>query len=515
MTQRVFTDRSRIETHQRCPRLRWLEYHSGEARMGVVSARKPLPLAVGGSVHAGLAVLLQCTMGIPLGELSFELAELKAVRAALADFSTFANALDIDTSEQAAFLATTTDPSLKEMHEGIVRRAKSDFDLYLYTEQAALVEGMVRAYARRRLRPLLEQYEVLEVEREGQWELHESEQDFSYPGGRRPAVWFMSRPDALLLERDSRQLYILSFKTAGGWDIRKARDAEHDMQGLGEGVEVEKRLARHWEVIQQVKKRLPEGQDVLEVAVGKEVLSGAMLDFLKRSPAPPRILGIRYEYMLKGDRWVDKDLSAKLGVEVRSQRSPLVRGYLNQGMTSGDEQWNVSWDYVKEDGTSSKLYWKNWKSSPVWEHQTMREWIDKLDATVMTVGEENHELGFSCPAQSTGFLATHPLDDIFIPPIVVYRNDDDLRDWVEQIEAQERRVAEGVQAVRAAGSADEERSMLNVHFPMTRRACEYPTTCSMSRLCYGGEDIRRDPLGSGLYSIRKANHPQEVASDKS
>ena len=145
----------------------------------------------------------------------------------------------------------------------------------------------------------------------------------------------------------------------------------------------------------------------------------------------------------------------------------------------------------------------------------MREWIDKLDATVMTVGEENHELGFSCPAQSTGFLATHPLDDIFIPPIVVYRNDDDLRDWVEQIEAQERRVAEGVQAVRAAGSADEERSMLNVHFPMTRRACEYPTTCSMSRLCYGGEDIRRDPLGSGLYSIRKANHPQEVASDKS
>ena len=517
MTKRVYTDRSRIETYLRCKRLRWHEYHSGPEKMGIVAARKPLPLAVGGSVHAGLAKLLECSMGIPLNKLSFQLAELRAVEAALADFSAFANALDVDTTEQAVFIAgmdsalDAKDPELAAMRGDVVKRAKSDFDMYLYMEQAALVEGMVRAYARRRLRPLLEQYEVLEVEREGQWKLADiwSELKESYQASdvyhreNLGELWFMSRPDALLLERESKQLYILSFKTAGGWDVRKARDAEHDMQGLSEGVEVEKRLGEWWQLI-----RKHDGEHSVQD------IPEATYRYLHSIPAPPRILGIRYEYMLKGDRWVDKDLSARLGVEVRSQRSPLVRGYLNAGMTSGDEQWNVSWDYVKEDGTESKLYWKSWKSSPTWEHMTTREWIDKLDASVMTTGEEGREMGWSSPAQATGFLSAHPLDEVFIPPIVVYRNDDDLRDWIEQVEAQERRVAEGVEAVRAAGTPEEERSALNEHFGQTRRACEYPSTCAFVRVCYGGEEIRRDPMGSGFYQIRKANHPVEVSSDK-
>jgi len=430
----------------------------------------------------------------------------------------------VDTTEQAVFVAgmdsalDAKDPELAAMRGDTVRRAKSDFDMYLYMEQAALVEGMVRAYARRRLRPLLEQYEVLEVEREGQWLLSA----WKTPRGlsstapiEENELWFMSRPDALLLERESKQLYILSFKTAGGWDVRKARDAEHDMQGLSEGVEMEKRLGRFWEQIHLTKQPFtyPGGLTPEQAVIEGYIPTMGMANYLVSCAAPPRILGIRYEYMLKGDRWVDKDLSARLGVEVRSQRSPLVRGYLNAGMTSGDEQWNVSWDYVKEDGTESKLYWKSWKSSPTWEHMTTREWIDKLDASVMTTGEEGREMGWSSPAQATGFLSAHPLDEVFIPPIVVYRNDDDLRDWIEQVEAQERRVAEGVRAVRAAGTPEEERSALNEHFGQTRRACEYPSTCAFVRVCYGGEEIRRDPMGSGFYQIRKANHPQEVASD--
>ena len=61
---------------------------------------------------------------------------------------------------------------------------------------------------------------------------------------------FMSRPDALLRSRADNSLYILSYKTAATWDIRKARDAEHDMQGLREGVEVERRLREWWEELQ-------------------------------------------------------------------------------------------------------------------------------------------------------------------------------------------------------------------------------------------------------------------------
>jgi len=214
--------------------------------------------------------------------------------------------------------------------------------------------------------------------------------------------------------------------------------------------------------------------------------------------------------MLKGDRWTDKDLTLQLGIEVRSQRSHLVRGYFNAGMTSGDEQWNCSWDYLKEGGEKSKLYWKTWRGAPVWEHMPIKQWIDMLDATTESIGEEGRALGWSSPAQATGYLEGHPLDAIFIPSIIVYRNDDDLRDWMEQVEAQEREVAENVAQVQAASDEGEKRHLLNVYFPQTRKACEYPSTCAFVKLCYGGSDIRREPLQSGLYRVRVPNHPVET-----
>jgi hypothetical protein len=121
-------------------------------------------------------------------------------------------------------------------------------------------------------------------------------------------------------------------------------------------------------------------------------------------------------------------------------------------------------------------------------------------------------LGYHCDAQAVGVTREHPLDSVFIPPMIVYRNDDDLRDMVDQMESQERRIAEGVEAVAAAQDADDVRHALNVHFPQTRRACSYPTECQFTKICYGGEDIRSRPLDSGLYRIRVANHPQESQS---
>jgi hypothetical protein len=508
---RVWTDRSRIETFQRCNRLRWLEYHEGSEAMGITSARKPLPLAVGGSVHEGLAVLLAGGQEIfrqnesiggdwPLEE--------AAVKAALADFEQFQLALDIG-EEQHEMTAQLNDAiagqdaELAQLAAATVAKGRSEFDQYLYAEQSALVEGLVRAYARRRLRPLLEQYEVLEVEREGSWQLHApagQDAEGSYWG--HPDVWFMSRPDALLRERQSNQLYIMSFKTAADWDYRKEKEAGHDMQGLSEGVEVEKRLAEWWRLIRE-----HDGKHLLSD------ISKPMWEFLQAIPSPPRILGIRYEYMLKGSRWMDKDLTAELGVEVRSQRSILTRAYVNPGMVAGDEQVNCSWDYIKEGGETSKLYYKNWKSQPIGKIMPVKSWIDKLDAMALTMGEEGNEIGWSGPAQVTGFLAEHPLDALFPPAMVVYRNDDDLRDWLEQVESQEVEVAEHVAKVKAAADEGEKRSLLNRYFQQSRRACDYPTACQFQAVCYGGEDIRRAPMTSGLYTIRTANHPQEVAHD--
>jgi hypothetical protein len=479
-------------------------------------ARKPLALCVGGSVHKGLERLL-------LGD-----SEDVAVAVALADFSQFKSRLALDTTEAAAMavpdpaaladqLARTaldlgmapTDPSLMALHDQQASAA-AEFDQWLWQEQAALVEGIIRAYARipasfgKGLKFLLQEFEVLEVEREGEWLLHSNmvtEQ-----------IWFMSRPDALLRSRTDNSLYLLSFKTAAQWDIRKARDAEHDMQGLSEGVEVEKRLGEWWQYI-HLDRSVQETEAYLRVAN----CSMATANYLAALPAPPRILGIRYEYLLKGSRYADKDLSSRFGLNVWAQRSHLIRAY------QGDAGWCWSYDFLKDDGSASKLYYKTWRPRAVWESLSIREWIDMLDTATMTmsaydstVGMEPREVGYKCDAQAQGLTTSHPLDEVFPPPLTVYRSDDQLRDWIEQVEAQERHVAEAVAQVDAAADEGEKRHLLNVLFPQSRRACEYPSTCTFCAkgqdVCFGGEDMRRDPLASGRFKPREPHHAAELAA---
>lgn len=578
MTQRHYTDRSRIETKQRCARMRWLEYH--ELVRGIVPVKKPLPLAVGGSVHVGLEQLLREGQALYnlidrdslcWADTRWRDIEELAVASALADFSHYTTAgLELDLTETTALGAMAgadgADTFTQElqaqarqlgMSEAEVaelaiagqerrREALGAFDRYLAEEQAALVEALVRAYARRRLRPLLEQYEVLEVEREGQWKLSE------WPGNGRmvcegcsrpldtipesgcpcgsnairlePAVeelWFMSRPDALLRDRQDNQLYLLSFKTTGAWDMRKEKDAQRDMQGLSEGVEVERRLAAWWQLIHSRHGLTP------YECIARDGGTSAMAQYLYNQPTPPRVLGIRYEYLLKGERWKDKDLSARLGVDARSQRTHLLRQYVatstpkkgEAGYAVGDVCW--SWDYVKEDASKGTLAWANWKSRAAWEGGGTKAWIDLLDATTdtmsgydSTTGLEPRRLGWGGPAQRVGYTDVHPLDAVFPPPMIVYRGEDELRDWVEQVASQEREVAERVAEVRAAADEGEKRSLLNRYFPQTRRACEYPGTCAYTRVCWGGEDLRSDPVTSGLYRERTPNHPQEIVDSE-
>lgn len=606
MTQRVFVDRSRIEDFQRCPRKRYLTYHQGGR--GIVPVKTPLPLAVGGSVHVGLAVLLQRGQSRwdKFNALAFDTKDIEwktqiedeAVRVALADFQQYTQAgLELDAFEraqmgpaQASGAASGAATSAGTFEDQLVAQARAlgmndaevaqyeaalrqnraagaggteGFEKYLEAEQSALVEALVRAYARRRLRPLLEQFEVLEVEREGEWKLSDwsSPEHGPYAGEDQYELWFMSRPDALLRERATNQLYLLSYKTTGAWDVRKARDAEHDMQGLSEGVEVERRLAGWWQKLHAKQDSYKKLFELLEVRsdwmdkfiseLTEHGLQGAsypIAKFLNTLPAPPRILAVRYEYLLKGERWKDKDLAARFGFEyARVQKSILLRQYVAVSLPKrgeaafnlGDTCW--SYDYVKEDGTAGSLYYGHWKAQAVfevaiggslatlqhmeakvgmntWNPSPIKAWIDALDASAEamsgydpTVGLPPRPLGWKGPAQALGYTAEHPLDTVFVPPITVTRNDDDLRDLFESVEAQERSVAEAAAQVHAATDASERRSLMNQHFPMYRRSCEYPSECVFVKVCYAANtDQRENPLASGAFRERVPNHPQEM-----
>lgn len=417
----------------------------------------------------------------------------------------------------------------------------SDAD-YLREELAALVEGMTRAYARRRWRPLLEQFEVLEVEREGEWKLAEWhgddwQHDYSAPhqscsrcgvsweagktshlcqAGKRE-LHFLSRHDALLLERSTQYLYLQSYKTTGTWDRRRELDAQVDMQGLSEAVDVEQRFGEAWELLHKEvmvaeafgpSANLADNAEYLDASQRvRELVSDRVAHWLRTQPDPPTILGVRYEYLLKGLRKQDK----KEGSPTKGrwcQESILVRAYKQEGITTEDRRWAWTYDWRDELEKGRRLDYRSWQKAPVWRWQTIAQWIDQLDQGVVQEGALDEQ--------------GEPLDPLaaqFVPPIVQYRNKDEMLDLLEQMEAQEIEIAKDVEEVRQAereGGYAARRSALNRLFPQNRQACSYPGICqyrstqTQPGFCFGAAGAEQDPMVLERFRERRANHPKEL-----
>jgi hypothetical protein len=96
----------------------------------------------------------------------------------------------------------------------------------------------------------------------------------------------------------------------------------------------------------------------------------------------------------------------------------------------------------------------------------------------------------------------------------VSRRADEIESWRTQIIGQERRVEENVVQMMAGATMLDERSMLDTYFPQhTARCLDYMSRCSMWDACFVPA-VAADPLGSGLYQIRIANHPEKRDSDE-
>ena len=209
-----YSDRSRTLTGQRCPRQRWFEYHqpNGTETPGIVPTRLNMDLLLGLTFHQGVeGILNQVLTGN-----SFTIIEL-------------------DEIVKGVLEGTEGWPGMWPLlkSKGLVLGDKEDA-YYVYSEQAALAEALIRAYATVVLPKLLERFEVVEVERDDHAAFTSNDGTFTLNWGY--------RADALLMERDSLDLYILSLKTTKEFDRRKANDAERDMQGLSEVAAVDQRL---------------------------------------------------------------------------------------------------------------------------------------------------------------------------------------------------------------------------------------------------------------------------------
>jgi hypothetical protein len=150
----IKTDRSRIVAYRNCPRLRWLGYEWDGT--GLETTHKAEALHVGLVVHEAIAGMLG-------GE-----------------------ALDL---ALAGALETFTD--------GLAHDAPSHY----VREQSALVEGLIRTWHLHLMPALLEQYEVVSVEREWPWMVADD-------------LMVMLRRDAVLRDKSDGSLVVFELKTA-------------------------------------------------------------------------------------------------------------------------------------------------------------------------------------------------------------------------------------------------------------------------------------------------------------
>lgn len=318
-------------------------------------------------------------------------------------------------------------------------------------EQRALIEGLIRVWVLRQLKPFAEEFEVLETEREDLFLLCEN----CHIG----KLYWMSRADGLERQRETDDLYVHSFKTAATFDGKKENENHHDMQGLSEAAAIEARL-------------------------GKQVF------------------GVKMEFLIKGMREKNDD-----GVYI--QKSPLIRGYRQRGIIPSDDQyaWSLFWQCSQPHSMRKSKWYPDgmcpgdgrnhkrgdgWDSFNVWEAMGVKEWIRMLDS-----GEVAPEAG-DC------------LEKQLILPIPYFRDPEQIEDWKEQVTAQESAVALHSILVQQATNEQQRRKLLNAHFRQHTRSCYRPYACPYLDVCFGSPTMKRDPIGSGVYCWRTPHHEPEL-----
>jgi hypothetical protein len=161
-----------------CKRLRYLTYHYGGK--GLQRTVASLPLINGDFVHKALACLVQ-------GE------DMDGVLEALAN-------------------------QYRAEMQG--RTVHGELDLeFLINEQLTLLEGLVRAWGRVRLKAVLAEYDIVDVEREVEWEMA-------------PGIIVMLRMDLVLRRKRDKLLFVKDYKTVGTLYDDWAKKFEHDTQLL-------------------------------------------------------------------------------------------------------------------------------------------------------------------------------------------------------------------------------------------------------------------------------------------
>jgi len=215
----TYIDRSRMKAYKACPRLRFLEYHCQGT--GIRLSKENIFLSTGSAIHQGIELLLRGE-SVYCFECGFNSTLLqKGINCPICEkdskYIQLAIINDIDSCVKVATHEYTKLISKKELELD-----KNENQLFVMQEQRALIEGLIRAFYIVHYPILIDEYEVLDTEREIELELADG-------------LVLMSRPDSVFRDKATQGLVVYSLKSSASWktDTNELQN-KYDDQGISE-----------------------------------------------------------------------------------------------------------------------------------------------------------------------------------------------------------------------------------------------------------------------------------------
>ena len=397
----LYTTRSAIECADECERRRYFNYFAYGG--GIVPIGEYIPFATGTAIHRGTETLFNAS---GLG-------------------NAITNGLDSFTTQLG--------------EKGLLREDETQAD-YTRQEQASLIEALLRVWALKEYTLLVRRFNILKVEKEHQ-----------LPLDKNGDLILLSKPDAVLEDKDSGDLLVYSLKSIKEWYQRQEDSYMVDLQGL------------------------------------TEALAVTVCDKIKVSAT-------KFCFLVKGRPYESKEEKLRDGaiieVPIWWTASPLIYGYLHTKADGGHTFAHSNKTIKPENLSGFGRLGKDFTKFKVWETKGgVKAWIQLLNT-----GQVQPELGDVLKAQ-------------VITPVEAHRTRAQLQSTYTQIAASEKRIFENFKILKNGGNIDK-------CFPMRRRSCYFPSSCDYLKICPNGNKdydprIAEDPIGSGLFGSREPHYETE------
>lgn len=453
---RRFTSRTAALTYQTCHRKRFLANHYAE--IGLVPESVDLNLLTGSAVHRSLQHLLEhCRIEHPTGD--FEEACIdKAVEVGIDLFreEITNHSLNLYSTE---FLNTT----------------------FVIAEHECSIEGLVRAFAIKRLPNLLEEYEVLEVE-------HEEVYEFS------PLVTFLAKADGLFRRKVDNKLVVLSIKTASEYADVTLRNILHDMQGCSEWAAIQDRLDRMYQMFL--------------ICIGEpdakylKSMNPTMFEYFSncyKESKKPEVYAVQYEHLITGKRRQDPPESG-IYKRYNSLIHPYALAKMGIMFASGSafgQKFSNPTEYKWKISKGRQP--KGWEKINIWEDMGVKEWVNWLAEGKVQPEEGNF------------------LEEIIRTSDLVIRTKEEIEEWNISTKWQEEEIVhklEGLEeiAIEAKNSNNwlEYEEKLNQYFSKNTQNCHnyFGKDCQFNMVCH--RNLTLDAMiESGALIPRSSHHNAE------